>query len=238
MLSPSRATPASFSFDAPLLAEILRHARPLGHNEDASTLNLGFGFLYYGLVRMLRPKHIVVIGSGYGFSVVCLALGLKDNGRGVLSFVDPSYSALRDGLLHTVGGTAQWDEPTRVRAHFARFGVESQVEHFKMTSADFFAQYERGGLPPIDLAFIDGNHSYEDVRHDFLAVLKRSHRNTYLLLHDTNIYVREMFRHAGVKRWLRRLGNEKTAFEIVDFPLSSGVALVRVLCDSDWQPAS
>jgi predicted O-methyltransferase YrrM len=238
MLSLSRADPAPFSFDAPLLSEILRHAQPLGHNEDASTLNLGFGFLYYGLVRMLRPKHIVVIGSGYGFSVVCLALGLKDNGKGTLSFVDPSYSAVRDGLLHTVGGTAQWDEPARVRAHFARFGVENLVAHFKMTSADFFDRYEGNWLPSIDLAFIDGNHSYEDVRHDFLAVLKRSRRNSYLLLHDTNIYVREMFRHAGVKRWLRRLGRERDAFEIVDFPFSSGVALVRVLCDSDWQPGS
>jgi predicted O-methyltransferase YrrM len=238
MLSPSRAEPASFSFDPALLSEILRHARPLGHNEDASTLNLGFGFLYYALVRSLRPKHIVVIGSGFGFSVVCLALGLKDNGRGVLSFVDPSYSALKDGLLRTVGGTAQWDEPQRVRAHFARFGVEDQVRHFKLTSADFFNRYEERKLPPIDLAFIDGNHSYADVRHDFLAVLKRSHKNAYMLLHDTNIYMRELVRHAGVKRWLRRIGQEPKSFEIVDFPFSSGVALVRVLCDADWQPGS
>jgi predicted O-methyltransferase YrrM len=238
MLSPLRAAPPAFSLDAPMLGEILRHARPLGHHEDASTLNLGFGFLYYGLVRALRPRHVVVVGSGFGFSVVCLALGLKDNGRGALSFVDPSYSALRDGLLHTVGGTAQWDEPARVRAHFARFGVEDQVRHFKMTSAEFFDGYEGRALAPIDLAFIDGNHSYADVRHDFLGVLRRSHRNAYLLLHDTNIYVRELVRHAGVKRWLRRLGRQREAFEIVDFPFSSGVALVRVLCDANWQPES
>jgi hypothetical protein len=58
-------------------------------------------------------------------------------------------------------------------------------------------------LPPIDLAFIDGNHSFADVRHDFLATLRYTHRNSYLLLHDTNIYVRELVRHAGVKRRLR-----------------------------------
>jgi predicted O-methyltransferase YrrM len=68
-----------FSLDAGTLSEILTHAKPLGHREEASTLNLGFGFVYYGLVRALRPQHVVVIGSGYGFSVVCLALGLKDN---------------------------------------------------------------------------------------------------------------------------------------------------------------
>lgn len=236
MLSLSRAESATFSLDAPMLAQILRHAKPLGHHEDEASLNIGFGFVYYGLVRALRPRHVVVIGSGFGFSVVCLALGLKDNGYGNLSFVDPSYSALKDGLLRTVGGTAQWDEPAKVREHFARFGVAEQVRHYKMTSEEFFGGYAALGLPPIDLAFIDGNHSFASVSHDFLAVLRRAHRNAYMLLHDTNIYVRELVRHAGVKRWLRGIERDRKAFEIVDFPFSSGVALIRVLCDGDWQP--
>jgi predicted O-methyltransferase YrrM len=237
MLTQKREETATFSLDAPMLREIFQHAKPLGHHEEASTLNLGFGFLYYGLVRTLRPRHIVVIGSGFGFSVVCLALALKDNGRGTLSFVDPSYSVLKHGLLHTVGGTAQWDDPERVRSHFARFGVERQVRHYKLTSAEFFAGYAAGGLGEIDLAFIDGNHSYADVKHDFLAVLRQSRRNSYLLMHDTNIYVRELVRHAGVKRWLKVVGHEPGAFEVLDFPFSSGVAMVRVLCDATWQPA-
>jgi predicted O-methyltransferase YrrM len=227
----------SLSLDPALLEDIFRHARPLGHHEDAATLNLGFGFLYYGLVRALRPRHIVVVGSGYGFSVVCLALGIKDNGWGSLSFVDPSYSMLRHGPLHTIGGTSQWDDPQRVREHFRRFGVEHIVTHFKLTSEEFFAGYQARGLPEIDLAFIDGNHSYDAVRHDFLAALEHTHRNSYLLLHDTNIYLRELVRHAGVKRWLKVVAREPKRFEVVDFPFSSGVALVRVLADSRWQPA-
>ena len=236
MLPAPRPEPAKFSLDAALIAQILQHAKPLGHYEDPAALNLGFGFLYYGLVRTLRPKHVVVIGSGFGFSVVCLALGLKDNGLGQLTFVDPSYSVVKDGLLHTVGGTNQWKEPARVREHYARFGVEDWVRHYKMTSEEFFAGYAGGALPPIDLAFIDGNHAYENVRHDFLACLRHSRKDAYMLLHDTNIYVRELVRHAGVKRWLKKVGAERKAFEMVDFPFASGVAIVRVLCDSDWHP--
>ena len=236
MLTSQREQPPPFSLDPAMIAEILRRARPLGHNEDAATLNLGFGFLYYGLVRALRPKHVVVIGSGYGFSVACLALAMKDNDNGgLLSFVDPSYSAFKDGLLRTVGGTAQWDDPDKVRAHFTRFGVQDCVRHFKMTSEAFFAGYADRGLPAIDLAFVDGNHSYADVRHDFLAVVRNARRNAYLLLHDTNIYVRELVGHAGVKRWLRRIAHHPEAFEVVDFPFSSGVAIVRMLCGSDWR---
>lgn len=237
MLRTRPSESSQFSLDPGLLQEILDHARPLGHSEEADNLNLGFGFVYYGLVRALRPKHVVVIGSGYGFSVVCLALGLKDNGQGGLSFVDPSYSVFRDGPLRTVGGTAQWDDPQKVRAHFRRFGVERQVTHFKLTGEAFFSDYEQRGLPGIDLAFIDGSHSYADVRHDFLAVLKRTRRNSYLLLHDTNIYVRELVRHAGVKRWLKAVARYKESFEVIDFPFASGVALVRVLHDGPWEIA-
>lgn len=225
-----------FSLNARLLGEILTHARPLGHREDAQTLNLGFGFLYYGLVRALRPRHVVVIGSGFGFSVICLALALKDNGTGSLSFVDPSYSVLRHGPLQTVGGTAQWDDPERVRQHFERFGVGPQVTHFRLTSAAFFGAYEDRNLGAIDLAFIDGNHSFVDVRHDFIECCRHARRNSCLLLHDTNLYLREMVRHAGVKRWLKVVKRDVDCFEVVDFPFSSGVALVRLLRDGPWHP--
>ena len=110
-----------FSLDSVLIESILRHARPLGHREDVGTLNLGFGFLYYALVRALRPKHVVVIGSGFGFSVVCLALALRDNGRGHSRFVDPSYSVITDGPFRTIGGTAQWDDPQKVEPPLRAF---------------------------------------------------------------------------------------------------------------------
>lgn len=234
MLTLLKKKHPEFNLNTDLLSTIFKHARPLGHNEDASNLNLGFGFLYYGLVRMLRPEHVVVIGSGFGFSVVTLALGIKDNGSGQLSFVDPSYSVFKHGPMATVGGTSQWDDPQKVRAHFARFGVEQIVTHYKSTSAEFFAN-TASSLPKIDIAFIDGSHTYADVRNDFLNTLQYTRRNSYILLHDTNIYVRELVRHAGVKRWLKTVSKEKELFEVIDFPFSSGVALVRVLSDGVWE---
>jgi predicted O-methyltransferase YrrM len=135
-----------------------------------------------------------------------------------------------------VGGSSQWDDPQRVREHFRRFGVERIVTHFKATSAEFFDSYDARQLGDIDLAFIDGNHSYADVRHDFLAALRYARRNSYLLLHDTNIYMRELVGHAGVKRWLKVVARETERFEVIDFPFSSGVALVRVLKKAAWQP--
>lgn len=224
-----------FSLNPVLLKDILDHAKPMGHHEKVRNLNLGFGFIYYGVVRALRPKHTLVIGSGYGFSVICLALALKDNGVGSLSFVDPSYSLLKDGPGKTVGGRNTWKDPDDVCRHFGRFGVDQVVTHFKMASNEFFNGYKALGLPKVDVAFIDGNHSFENVRDDFINVAKLSRKNTYVFLHDTNIYVREMLRHAGVKKWLKLLRKDDQAFEVVDFPFSSGVALVRIVEPKAWK---
>jgi predicted O-methyltransferase YrrM len=234
--NPVSALRGPFSLDDRVIAEILQHAKPLGHREDASRLNLGFGFLYYGLARSLRPEHVVVIGSGFGFSVVCLALGLKDNAAGALTFVDPSYSMWRNGPMRTVGGVSNWDDPGEVQAHFERFGVERIVTHYKMTSEEFFSRYDEPELPAIDLAFIDGDHSFPHVREDFIGVMRNARRNSYILLHDSNLFVREAIGHSGVKRWLGVIKRDADWFEVVDFPFSSGVAVVRVLRDGPWHP--
>ncbi len=228
--------PKPFSLTPELLDLILNKAKPLGHHENKETLNLGFGFLYYGLVRSLRPAHVVVIGSGYGFSVVCLALGCKDNGCGRVSFIDPSYSLLKDGPFKTMGGTGHWSNPEKVRQHFKQFGADDQITHYRLKSEEFFKSYPAFGLPPIDLGFIDGNHSFDHVRYDFLNLIAHSHKNSYILLHDTNIYVREKIRHSGVKRWLKVLKKAPDYFEVIDFPFSSGVALVRILKNKKWEP--
>ncbi len=228
-------TEESFSLNPELLHAILHHARPLGHHARKTDLNLGFGFVYYAFVRALRPRHVLVIGSGYGFSVVCLALGLKDNDRGRLLFVDPAYSLAKDGPLKTIGGTGAWRDPKDVKEHFTRFGVEHLVEHYHMTSQSFFGRSAKLELPTFDLAFIDGNHSFQNVKHDFVHTVEHSRKDTYIFLHDTNIYIRELIRHAGVKRWVNRLRREENSFEILDFPFDSGVALVRVLEPRIWR---
>jgi hypothetical protein len=224
-----------FSLNVNLIEDIFAHAKPLGHNEEPENCNLGFGFIYYGMVRAVRPNHVVVIGSGFGFSVVCLALGLKDNGHGKLSFVDPSYDVFKDGLFKTVGGRGKWNEPEKVSNHFRQFNVDGIVSHYKCLSDEFFQNYEGVGLPKIDVAFVDGNHSYENVKGDFLNTLMHSHKNTYIFLHDTNIYLRELVRHSGVKRWLNTIAREKELFQTIDLPFSSGVAIVRVLRNDAWK---
>ena len=85
----------------------------------------------------------MVIGSGFSFSVVWLALGLKDNGAGELSFVDPSYS--------------RWSDPATVQPHFARFGNELK-------------RYPRF-IEPVDLRFAAGVALARVLREDAWKIL-------------------------------------------------------------------
>ena len=39
----------------------------------------------------------------------------------------------------------------------------------------------------------------------------------------------------GVKKWLKFIKGQEEYFEVIDFPFSSGVALVRVLDPSVWK---
>jgi len=231
----SREEPAGFSLNREMVSTIFQFAKPLGHHEEKERLNLGFGYLYYGIVRALRPDHVLVVGSGYGFSVVCMALGLKDNGKGRLTFVDPSYDVLKHGPFKTVGGRGFWGSPERVSKHFSRFGVEKLVTHHKLSNREFFPRFQRLGLPELDLAFLDGNHSFENVKYDFLRTLAHSKKNTYILLHDSNIYVREIIGNSGVKKWLNLIKREKDLFQMIDFPFYSGFAIVRVLQGDAWK---
>ena len=74
-MPPTRGAQArlerDFSLDAELIRDILRHARPLAHRGDVARLNLGFGFLYYALVRVLRPRHVVVTTPLRGETLPC-----------------------------------------------------------------------------------------------------------------------------------------------------------------------
>ena len=60
--------------------KVVRDARPMEQNTDES--NMGFGWIYYSVVRNLRPDVVIAIGSCRGFMPFCAARGIKDNQHG------------------------------------------------------------------------------------------------------------------------------------------------------------
>jgi predicted O-methyltransferase YrrM len=225
------------SLDEPFVAQLLDCALPSFQLSSRSDRNLGFGYLYYGLTRALRPRRIVVVGSKGGFAPVCFAKGLLDNGgsriaeihceeialrdregTGTLDFVDPSYSRERGDARH-FHGVGAWDDPRATEDVWHRFGVGEIVTHHRTTSAEYLR-----GLDPaaeIDLVYVDGDHSYEGVMADLLGFLPHLASDSLVLAHDVDPRC-----HSA--EGLRALGDlPSDHYEHMRLPMYPGLALLR-----------
>ncbi len=196
--------------------ELLR----MGHGQRAADLNLGLGWVYYGLARVLRPTTVVVIGSYRGFVPLVLGKALADNVEdGQVVFVDPS---MVDDF---------WTDPARVRGHFARFGV-TNVTHHLHTTQQFVETPAYRELSGIGLLFVDGYHTAEQAAFDYAAFRDKLSPDGVVLFHDsaavrrTRIYGPERAYEHRVTDYLAELKRDP-ALQVFDLPFAAGVTLVR-----------
>jgi hypothetical protein len=192
----------------------------MGHAQRAEDLNLGLGWLYYALARIVRPQRAVVIGSYRGFVPLVIAKAMQDNVEGgELWFVDPS---LVDGF---------WRDPAQVDAHFRGHGV-TNVRHRCMTTQAFVDSAEYAALDAVGLLMIDGMHTAEQARYDYLAFVDRLTPDAVTIFHDSThektspIYGPGCEYTHTVFRFIERL-RATPGVDVFDLPVDSGVTLVR-----------
>lgn len=192
----------------------------MGHAQRLEDLNLGFGWLYYGLTRLIRPSIVVVIGSWRGFSPLVFGKGLADNLEpGHLHFIDPS---LVDDF---------WKDSQAVRAHFARHGL-TNVQHHLLTTQEFVATETYRALPHVDLLFVDGYHTAEQARFDYEAFAPLLTEKSLALFHDScsdrvsKIYGPENAYRYTVRDYLAELKRDPQ-FQVLDLPFAEGITVVR-----------
>lgn len=199
-------------------------ARPdltrMGHAQRAQDGNLGLGWLYYALGRMIRPATAVVIGSYRGFVPLVLAKALADNAEGgQVVFIDPS---LVDDF---------WKDPAAVESYFAGLGIIN-ITHHLLTTQQFVETTAYQELGPVGLVFVDGFHSAEQARFDFEAFADRLTPAGMILLHDsvwrmtTGMYGPQQSYVHGVVDFIAELKCQPQ-WQVLDFPLGDGVTAVR-----------
>jgi predicted O-methyltransferase YrrM len=201
----------------------------MGHNQRADDLNLGLGWLYYGLARIVHPRRAVVIGSYRGFVPLLVGRACQDNvEQGEVTFVDPS---LVDDF---------WQDPVRVREHFAAYGV-ANVRHFAMTTQQFVATDAYCALADVGLVFIDGYHTAEQARFDYEAFAGRLAPRGIMLFHDSlirrpsRIYGAEHAYDINVRDFLDEL-KRAPDIQVFDLPFGTGLTLVRRLDAESAEP--
>lgn len=192
----------------------------MGHHQRAEDANLGLGWLYYALARIIRPSRIIVIGSFRGFVPLVFSKALADNSEGgQVWFIDPS---LADDF---------WKDPSAVRKFFGEFEA-SNIEHFLMTTQQFVTSEKYKTLDEVGIVFVDGYHSEEQVRFDYQAFQDRLSAEGIILFHDSirirtsRMYGPQRPYEHRVKCFVDTLKND-SSLQVFDLPFGDGVTLVR-----------
>jgi GT2 family glycosyltransferase len=164
----------------------------------------------FWLLKALRPRHIVELGThrGNSYSALCqgvAALRLDAQIHAVDTWEGDLHMPREEGLLK------------ELRAHHdPRYGSFSTL--MQMTFDEARSCFGDGG---IDLLHIDGTHTYEAVRHDFENWRSALSPHGVVLFHDT--VVRRA--NYGVWRLWQELSEEYPSFE---FHHSYGLGVLGV----------
>jgi predicted O-methyltransferase YrrM len=198
------------------IKELLR----MGHHQRAEDANLGLGWLYYALARIIRPAKVVVIGSFRGFVPLIFSKALVDNAEGgQVWFIDPS---LVDDF---------WKEPSAVQKFFGSFGA-TNIEHFLLTTQQFVKCEKYRSLGEVGIVFVDGYHSEEQARFDYEAFQDHLSAEGIVLFHDSvrvrtsRMYGPERHYEHRVKCFVDTLKNN-SSLQVFDLPFGDGITLVR-----------
>lgn len=173
-----RRPPQAMAIDIPAqLALVTRLAATFGTELEtmasapaATGFDFGNGYfggldaaVYYALVRDLKPRRIIEIGSGFSTRIASAAAGRN----------------AKDGRPAEVICVEPYPQPRLVDARLPVTIVQERVEHL---SFDLFE-----ALQPNDILFIDSSHTVKfggDVCREFLEILPRLKPGVWIHVHD------------------------------------------------------
>jgi glycosyltransferase involved in cell wall biosynthesis len=135
----------------------------------------------FWLIDVHRPRTLVELGTHYGFSYFVFNQALKRLDTKSHTFaVDTWKGDEHSGFYGEELFAAVRDYNDRQYGDFS--------ELVRATFDDARADFRDG---TIDLLHIDGRHFYDDVKHDFETWLPKLSERAVVLLHDTNVRIKD-----------------------------------------------
>lgn len=190
-----------------------------GHNINETQYFLGFGLIHYALIRNTKPTRILCIGSRKGYIPAILALACKDNGHGMVDFVDAGYD--RDNPEKHWSGVGFWKKVLPA-LHFSKIGVEHHIATHIMTTREFAALYPTRRY---DYIYVDGDHSYRGVTLDYQLFWPKLNKGGFMAFHDV---VAHGYLDKGLFGIWKFWKNLRTTHSILlPFPKDSGLGILQ-----------
>ena len=203
---------------------IEKYARnDIWHHQDKKRGGLGYGWVHYSLIRLINPKNVLCVGSKFGFIPAVCALACRDNGQGVVDFVDAAYDMDNYGKLAGKhwGGGGFWKKCNE-KHYFGNFGLEKNISLKVMTSKEYANKNKNKKYGYIH---IDGDHSYDGVRLDFDLFWPRLDKGGFLAIHDVfspdkdgNVY--------GTRKFWEELKKTKK-YKLIEIRENPGVGIIQ-----------
>jgi hypothetical protein len=191
-----------------------------GHNLSKDRSFLGFGQIHYSLIRNLKPAKVLCLGSRYGFIPAICALACKDNGRGLVDFVDAGFD---EKHLKSFTGVGFWKK-TKPQKYFSRFGLKNYLRFYLMLSKEFARKFPKRKY---DYVYIDGDHSYEGVKKDYRLFWSRLKKGGFMVFHDVVMRGKDPATKQpyGIWKFWEELPEDKKI--TFPFPKNSGLGLLQ-----------
>lgn len=187
-----------------------------GHRASIKDADLGYGWIHYSLIRTVKPKNILCIGSRYGYIPALLAQACKENGKGHVDFVDAGYG--KDSPHHWTG-VGYWSTPEG-KDCFQKFGLERFISTFTMTTKAFLKKRRsRYGY-----IYIDGDHSYKGVKFDHSKFWPMLENHGIMAFHDIGVEGAKPEGTYGVKKLWEKISGKNSLEFLFD---GSGLGIIQ-----------
>lgn len=179
------------------------------------------GLLFKSICTYEKYKTIVEIGSQFGETTFYLAQAAEVNEGKVFS-----YDFYDEIGIYKAGGHGNIEI---IKKRLEKYLNRVKLTKIDSQSPEFKNVLEKDTGGKIDFVFIDGDHSYEGVKNDFLNVYPLMSENGTIVFHDTG-------NHIGVRKFIIELYTELNdgTFSLINMPYGgpgeNGIAILRKNC--------
>ncbi len=149
------------------------------------------------LVRQLRPRSIVELGTHHGYSYFCMCQAVSEEEIATRCYkIDATQG-------NEQSETCEDNEYNLVKTENEKYASFSTL--IRKPFSEALADIEDNS---IDLLHVDGRHYYDDVKEDFESWIPKLSDRAVVLFHDTEVYQRDF----GVHRYWVEISQKYPSF--------------------------